>query len=158
MFLFQFNSFLFYNYNLFVQQFTGYNPLLLTGPIMSFVVLFWIVIYALKRDSSDWKLLLQRMLFGFFIYLILGSTLHPWYVIPLLGLSVFTNYAFPMLWSFLVFFSYFFYAIGSGSSFDVRLMTSIEYILLLAYFIYEWRKNGSPFGFLRIDYFQITPK
>ena len=155
--VFEFNSFLFYNYNIFVQQFTGYNPLAFTGPILSVIVLFWIVIYALKRNTTDWKLLLERMLFGFFIYLILGSTLHPWYVIPLLGLSVFTNYAFPVAWSFLVFFSYFFYSIGSGSSFEVRAMTTIEYLLLFFYFIYEWKKNGSPLSFLRINHF-FQPK
>lgn len=156
--VFEFNSFLFYNYNVLVQQFTIYNPLIITGPIMSFVVLISIVYYSLKRDSTNWKLLLERMLFGFFLYLILGSTLHPWYVIPLLGLSVFTNYAFPLVWSFLVFFSYFFYTIGSVNSFEVRLMTSIEYILFFVYFIYEWRKNGSPFSFLRIDHFETASK
>ncbi|MCJ8292107.1 MAG: DUF2029 domain-containing protein [Crocinitomicaceae bacterium] len=152
--VFEFNSFLFYNYNLLIQQFTTYNPLAITGPILSGFVLISILFYALRRSTIDWKVLLQRMLFGFFIYLILGSTLHPWYVIPLLGLSVFTNFAFPMVWSFLVFFSYFFYSIGSGNSFEVRAMTSIEYILFFAYFIYEWKKNGSPFGFLRIDHYQ----
>ena len=152
---FAFNSFLFYNYNEFVQIFTRYNPLEFTGPIMSVAVMITIVYYALRNEATDWKILLERMLFGFFLYLILGSTLHPWYIIPLLGLSVFTNYAFPLVWSFLIFFSYFFYSIGSGSSFEVRLITSIEYILLLGYFLYEWRKGGSPFNFLRIDhYFQ----
>ena len=156
---FGFNSFLFYNYNKFVQLFTGYNPLAFTGPIMSFLVMLTILYYALRRTSIDWRLLLERMLFGFFLYLIMGATLHPWYVIPLLGISVFTNYSFAMMWSFLIFYSYFFYSIGNSSSFEVRLITSIEYILLLGYFIYEYRKGGSPFKFLRLDnYRQPNPE
>jgi hypothetical protein len=156
---FGFNSFLFYNYNKFIQLFTTYDPLAFTGPIMSFLVMVTILYYALRKASTDWKLLLERMLFGFFLYLIMGATLHPWYVIPLLGLSLFTNYAFAMMWSFLIFFSYFFYSIGDAGSFEVRLITSIEYILLLGYFIYEWRKGGSPFKFLRIDcYLQPNPE
>ncbi len=151
--VFEFNSFLFYNYNLLIKQFTTYNPLAITGPILSGFVLISILFYALRRSNINWKVLLERMLFGFFIYLILGSTLHPWYVIPLLGLSVFTNFAFPMVWSFLVFFSYFFYSIGNGNSVEVRTMTTIEYALFFAYFIYEWRKNGSPFSFLRLDHY-----
>jgi alpha-1,6-mannosyltransferase len=153
--VFEFNSFLFYNLNSFVKLFTGYNPLSQVGPILSLLVLISIVWYALRRHTLDWKVVLERMLFGFFLYLILGSTVHPWYILPLVALSVFTNYAFPVVWSLLIFFSYFFYSAGDGNSFEVRLMVSIEYILFLAYFIYEWRKNGSPFAFLRVDhYFQ----
>lgn len=154
--VFEFNSFLFYNYNAFVQLFTGYNPLTFAGPLLSIVVLILILRYSLRGSNIDWKTLLERMLFGFFIYLILGSTIHPWYILPLLLLSVFTNYAFPLLWSCLIFFSYFFYNAGGGiNSWEVRLMTSVEYVLFFVYFIYEWRKNGSPFAFLRVDhYFQ----
>lgn len=153
--VFEFNSFLFYNINAFVKLFTGHNPLSQVGPALSIFVMISILWYALRHHTLDWKVVLERMLFGFFLYLILGSTVHPWYILPLLALSVFTNYSFPVVWSLLIFFSYFFYSAGSSHSFEVRLMVSIEYVLFLAYFIYEWRKNGSPFAFLRIDhYFQ----
>ncbi|MFK7787747.1 MAG: glycosyltransferase 87 family protein [Crocinitomicaceae bacterium] len=156
---FGFNSFLFHYYNSFVQLFTYYNPLAFTGPIMSFLVFITILYIALRKDSSDWKLLLKRMLFAFFLYLIMGTTLHPWYVIPLLGLSVFTNYAFAALWSFVIFFSYISYLTGYWNSFEARLVTNIEYFILLGYFIYEWRKGGSPFPFLRMDhYLQPNPE
>ncbi|MDG1332015.1 MAG: glycosyltransferase 87 family protein [Crocinitomicaceae bacterium] len=151
---FGFNAFLFDYYNEIVQYFTFYNPLAFTGPIMSFVVMVTILFIALWKHSPDWKVLLRRMLFAFFIYLIMGATLHPWYVIPLLGLSLFTNYAFATVWSFLIFFSYISYLTGYWHSFEARLVTNIEYILLLSYFIYEWRKGGSPFSFLRIDYYR----
>lgn len=152
---FGFNSFLFHYYNEFIRLFSAYNPLRFTGPFMSFLVMITILYYALRKDSSDWKLLLKRMLFAFFLYLIMGTTLHPWYVIPLLGLSVFTNYAFSIFWSFLIFFSYISYLDGFMNSFAVRWITNVEYLLLLGYFIYEWRKGGSPLPFLRVDhYFQ----
>lgn len=150
---FGFNSFLFHYYNECVQFFTHYNPLAFTGPIMSILVMITILYIALGKDNSNWKLLLKRMLFAFFLYLIMGSTLHPWYVIPLLGLSLFTNYAFATVWSFLIFFSYISYLSGYWNSFEARLVINIEYILLLSYFIYEWRKGGSPFTFLRLDYY-----
>ena len=154
---FGFNSFLFHYFNSFIQYFTYYNPLAFTGPIMSFLVLLGILFIAFRKDSSDWKVLLRRMLFGFFLYLIMGTTLHPWYVIPLLGLSVFTNYTFAALWSFVIFSSYISYITGYWNSFAVRLVTNIEYIILLGYFIYEWRKGGSPFRFLRMDHY-LQPK
>jgi alpha-1,6-mannosyltransferase len=156
---FGFNSFLFHYYNSFVKLFTHYNPLAFTGPIMSFLVLLGILYIGLRNESSDWRVLLKRMLFGFFLYLIMGATLHPWYVIPLLGLSVFTNYAFAALWSFVIFFSYISYLNGYMNSFTARLVTNIEYFILLGYFILEWRKGGSPFRFLRMDhYLQPNPE
>lgn len=154
---FGFNAFLFHYYNEFVQLFTRYNPLEFTGPIMSFLVMMTILYIALHKNSPDWKILLKRMLFGFFLYLIMGATLHPWYVLPLLGLSLFTNYAFAALWSFLIFFSYISYLSGYWNSFEARLVTNIEYIILLGYCIYEWRKGGSPFNFLRVDHY-LQPK
>ncbi len=148
---FGFNSFVFHYINKTVQFFTHYNPLGFTGPIVSLVVMGTILFVAFKFESKTWKVLLKRMFFAFFLYLIMGTTLHPWYVIPLLGLSAFTNYAFAMVWSFLIFFSYFAYMNGFYHSFETRLIVNIEYILLLAYAVYEWRKKGSPFTFLRVD-------
>ncbi len=152
---FGFNSFLFHYLNQIVKYFTHYNPLAFTGPIVSFLVMTTILYMAFRFESKTWRILLEKMFFAFFLYLIMGTTLHPWYVIPLLGLSVFTNYASAMVWSFLIFLSYFAYANGSSNSFETRLIINIEYILLLAYMLYEWRKKGSPFSFLRVDnYFQ----
>ncbi|MFT5858459.1 MAG: alpha-1,6-mannosyltransferase [Flavobacteriaceae bacterium] len=152
---FEFNSFIFYNYLAVGKLFVVYNPIRIIGPILSCGTMLAIVIYALWKKPLNWQQLFNRLLFGFFIFLMMGSTLHPWYVLPLLTLSLFTNYTFPILWSFLIFFSYFFYSVGNGSSFDVRLMVSIEYVLLFGYVIYEIRKKGSPFKFLSISsYFQ----
>lgn len=153
--VFEFNSFIFYNYLAIGNIFVEYNPIRIIGPILSCATMLAIVIYALRKKPINWQQLLNRMMFGFFIFLIMGSTLHPWYVLPLLTLSLFTNYTFPIVWSFLIFFSYFFYSVGNGSSFDVRLMVTIEYILLFGYLIYEIRKKGSPFKNLNIrSYFQ----
>lgn len=152
---FGFNSFTFHYINRFVKYFTHYNPLGYTGPVMSLIVMGMILYFAFKFKSTNWKRFTERMFFGFFLYLILGTTLHPWYVIPLLGLSVFTNYAFATVWSFLIFLSYFAYMEGHWHSASNRLIINIEYAILLVYLYREWIKRGSSFSFLRIDhYFQ----
>ncbi|MFT5778042.1 MAG: alpha-1,6-mannosyltransferase [Crocinitomicaceae bacterium] len=153
--VFEFNSFIFYNYIAIGKIFTKYNPIQIIGPMLSGVTLLIILVNALKKKPVDWQQLFNRMMFGFFIYMLLCSTLHPWYVLPLLTLSVFTNYSFPVLWSFLIFFSYFFYSVGSGGSFEVRALVTAEYVILFGYLFYELFKKGSPFKFLRLDsYFQ----
>jgi hypothetical protein len=135
------------------MHFTWYNPIAIISPIVSVFVMVSVVYYALRKEIPNWKSLLHKMLFAFFLYLILGSTLHPWYIIPLLGLTVFSNYAFPILWSFLIFFSYVHYMDGYWNSITARIVTDIEYLILLGYFIYEWREGGSPFSFLRMDHY-----
>jgi alpha-1,6-mannosyltransferase len=153
--VFEFNSFIFHNCIVLGEVLTGYNQSRVIGPILSGFTLIIILVKAFKKDEIDWEQFFNRMLFGFFIYMILSSTQHPWYGLTLLMLSVFTNYSFPVLWSFLIFFSYFFYSVGSGNSFEVRLLVSIEYVLLFGYVAYEFTKKGSPLGFLRMDsYFQ----
>ncbi len=153
---FEFNSFLYYNILQIGKPFYGgYSPIRIVGPIISKISLGLVVLTALLKPIDFWKTLFTRMLFGYFIYLLLSSTLHPWYVFPLLFLSVFTDFSFPIAWSFLIFFSYFFYNVGNGSADSVRLMVSIEYAILFAYTIWELLRRGSPFKWLRVsDYFQ----
>ncbi len=153
--VFEFNSFIFYNYIAIGKLFVEYNPIRIIGPILSGGTMLTIVIYSLVKKPIDWKQFFKRMMFGFFLYLIFGSTLHPWYVLPLLTLSLFTNYTFPILWSFLIFFSYFFYSVGNGGSFEVRLLVTTEYLILFSYLAFELYKKGSPFKSFRLDdYFQ----
>ncbi|MDG1428528.1 MAG: glycosyltransferase 87 family protein [Crocinitomicaceae bacterium] len=153
--VFEFNSFIFYNYIEFGKLFVDYNPVQIIGPILSGATMITIVFYSFGRKSRTWQQLVTRMMFGFFLYMFFGSTLHPWYVLPLLTLSLFTNYTFPVLWSFLIFFSYFFYSVGDGSSFEVRALVTIEYIILLIYLVIELKQKGSPFKNFRLEsYFQ----
>lgn len=155
--VFEFNSFLFYNYIEIGKLFVDYNPIRIIGPYLSNLALIIIVYLSLKKPIPDWKVLFERMMMGYFVYLMLSSTLHPWYALPMLSLSLFTNYSFPLLWSFLIFFSYFFYSVGDGSSLAVRALVTTEYAILIAWYIYERRKKGSGFDFLRVDHYLFQP-
>lgn len=153
--VFEFNSFIFYNTMKIGKLFFVYNPIRFMGPILSLISMSLILRLAFKSDINNWKDFFQRLLFAFFIYLILSGTLHPWYILPLLTVSIFTNFSFPVWWTFLIFFSYFFYSIGSGSSWEVRTLITVEYLLLFLGFMSDWRFKGSRFDFLRLDnYFQ----
>lgn len=71
----------------------------------------------------------------FFIYLLFATTVHPWYIVVPIALSVFTYLRFPILWSFLIFLTYAGY---SKAGFNENLwITAVEYILVIGYFIFE---------------------
>ena len=126
------------------------------GPRLSMIALMIIVALSLwggriNPSNFDWKKLFNRITIGFFIYLILSSTLHPWYVLPLLAFSLFTNYSFPLIWSLMIFFSYVFYQYIDNTVWQVRVVSSIEYALVVGLFIWEMIKKKSPMEFLRLN-------
>jgi hypothetical protein len=148
--VFEFNSFFFYNILQIGKPYYGWNPIRIFGPVISQVSLFLILIQAFWGDANNWKKLFSRITVAFFIYLLMSSTVHPWYVLPLLAISTFTNYSFPVIWSFLIFFSYFFYSIGSGDATEVRMLITVEYLIVIGVFLYEIVKKKPLIPFLRI--------
>lgn len=149
--VFEFNSFILHYYIQYGIAETGWNLTKTYGPQLSKIAIGLIMILALYGQINDWKKLFKRMTIAFFIYLLFSSTLHPWYVLTMLALSLFTNYTFPLLWSFLIFFSYVFYNYNDSSAFEVRTIVNIEYILLLVLFFFEIFKGKTPFKFLRLN-------
>lgn len=144
---FEFNSFALYYYLQYGFWDVGWNMTKTYAPRLSAIALLTIValsLYGGKIDPSNfnWKKLFQRMTIAFFVYLILSSTLHPWYILPLLALSLFTNYVFPLVWSFFIFFSYVFYQFENNDVLEVRLVSTIEYIFVLGIFVFEMVKGG----------------
>ena len=87
------------------------------------------------------------LLFVWSLYLACATTIHPWYVAPLVAWSVFTPYRFPVLWSLLV--------MGSYAAYNKQPYTEnngilfIEYTLVGAYALWEWKNkdvdNKTPY-------------
>ena len=78
---------------------------------------------------------LVSMLLVLSVYYLLSSTVHPWYLIFLLGLGLFTKYRFPLAWSVLAILSY--YAYSNPAYTENLWLLGIEYFLVIALFIYE---------------------
>jgi hypothetical protein len=70
-----------------------------------------------------------------FIYLAFSSIVHPWYITPIVAFCWFTNYRFPLVWSFTIFLSYAGY---QSDGFQEQLwVLVVQYILVYAVLIYE---------------------
>ena len=132
-------------------EFGGYSnwsSVRLLGKIMPVLVLIFVLILSFKRKDQSTSKLFLLMLFSLSFYLFTASTVHPWYVVTLVGLSIFTPYRFPILWSFTIILSYSFYL---NESFITNYwLIGIEYILVLAFMFYELKK--AP----KIDAFSST--
>ena len=109
-------------------------------PYLSIISFSLILFLAFSKKANSTNQVFNRMTIAFFLYLILSTTLHPWYILPLLFLSVISNYSFPLLWTFTVIFSYSFYL--NGNSAKNNWLIWIEYFPVFTLFIYEMINGG----------------
>jgi hypothetical protein len=77
----------------------------------------------------------KAMLWALMVYLLMSTTVHPWYITPLVALAVFTDYRFPIAWSMLVMVSYAGYSVN-GYTENIYLVIA-EYSLLTLTLIWD---------------------
>jgi alpha-1,6-mannosyltransferase len=130
---FEFNASVYFLMKAYGYWDRGFNTIATSGPTLTYFTLGAILLFSLLRykTQSRPKLYIEILL----IYLTFALVVHPWYVIPLIGLTALTNYRFPILWSFLVMFSYIGY---SKSTYEhPYVFIVIEYIILWSFFTFE---------------------
>ena len=135
---FEFNASVYYLAREVGYWFTGYNEIAVIGKILPLVVFLFVMVLAFSRRHMSTKKLITNMLFAFACYLFLSTTVHPWYVSTLLILSVFTNYKFPVVWSFVIILSYLAYInINSADKSENLWIITIEYLVVYTVLIWE---------------------
>lgn len=145
---FEFNSFIYYQYLEYGWRVYGWQLNYLYGPRMTRYIIFALAILSLYGDIKGAKKLLYRLTLGFFVYLLLGTTIHPWYLLTLLALGIFTGLSSIVLWTYTVFLSYSFYAVELISEEGYRMLVEIEYGLVITALIYELIRRRALFPFL----------
>ena len=132
---FEFNASLYYIAREIGYLFRGWNEITIIGKIIPIIVLLFIVIITFFRKNKTTIELITAMLFVFTFYLFTTTTVHPWYIATLLILSIFTNYKFPIVWSFIIILSYLAYTNGNNT--DNLWIIGIEYLVVYSVFIWE---------------------
>jgi len=116
----------------------GYNIIQSAGPWLAAITITSILVFSFLSkklklsDAMTWVLL---------IYFVFATTVHPWYITTLLALSVFGNYRFAVVWSFLIFLTYIGY--HSGGFNENYWVVGIEYSIVFVYIFYEIFKPKS---------------
>jgi hypothetical protein len=135
---FQFNSSLFQLSLHTASHWIPHYTVETVGPWISALMIFLILLVALFRKAKDWEGYFETLLFILSIHLLFASTVHPWYIINLLAVSIFTRYRYPVVWSFMAMLSYFMY---SNELIEVGWVIAIEYAVVLSYFLWERKKD-----------------
>ena len=136
---FEFNASLYFLLREYGYYVEGYNIIGKAGGFLAFITLVAIVHYAFYEAFTRQKTLPHTFLWALLIYLSLATTLHPWYIIPLIAYCLFTSYRFPLLWSFLIFLTYTNYH-TDGFRENLHLVLA-EYLILMVFLMWEWGRN-----------------
>ncbi|RRO19649.1 mannosyltransferase [Flavobacteriaceae bacterium 14752] len=140
---FEFNASIFYVVRWFGYQHTGWNIIQTYGKIMPIISIILFLILLLKFKTSPVKML-ECFMWMLTVYFLLSTTVHPWYILFPLALSVFNTYKYVYVWSFVVIFSYFSYKI-SGDVFESTWLLAIEYGILLMAIMLDIGKRKTYF-------------
>ncbi len=132
---FEFNASIYYVMREIGYYYKGYNTIHTIGQITPFVTVAIILLFAFIKKNNSLASVIVNALMVITLYLFISTTVHPWYVISLLVLSVFTNYKFPLVWSFAVLFSY--NAYSQVPFKENMLLIALEYALVFGCFLFE---------------------
>ncbi len=131
---FEFNASVYFFLRWIGYQKVGWNMIAQIGPglaIFSFTTILFLAFF--KTKKSD--ILPAKWLWAIMVYLMLTTTVHPWYVSLPLFLCCFTNFRFPVVWSFLICLTYINYSYGDY--FENLWAVGLEYIVVFGFMIWE---------------------
>jgi alpha-1,6-mannosyltransferase len=114
----------------------GYNNIASIGQWMSgcfLVVLVLLVVFQKKRHFQD---MVRSCFLAWLAYLILSTTVHPWYILPVLILGLLSGYFFPVVWSGVIILSYSWYD-ENLSNVTKYVLIALEYLVILIFMVRE---------------------
>lgn len=132
---FEFNASFYYLIRWVGYETLGYNIIETAGKVLVLLVFLFVCLLSSFRRNNSISGLLTSMLFAISFYYLLATTVHPWYLAVPVILCVFTNYKFPLVWSFLVVLSY--QAYSNEGFQEYMWLIGMEYILILGFLIWE---------------------
>lgn len=132
---FEFNASVYYIIRAIGFEVTGYNIIHQVGKVLPIFIVLGILLVSWLRKNEKQPVFLSSLVWIIFLYLLLSTTVHPWYIAVILLLSVFSNLKFPLVWSFAIIFSYSAYI--TEEYHENLNFVALEYLLVLGYLLFE---------------------
>ena len=139
---FEFNASIYYILREIGYIYKGYNTIAIIGKILPLITILIILMITFFKANKTNKDLIISMLLAISVYYFLATTVHPWYIVIPLFLSLFTPYRYPLVWSFFLILSY--SAYQNETLYKENLfLVFIEYTIVYTVFIYEVLKYNA---------------
>jgi len=134
---FEFNASVYYALRFLGKQMTGYNLIKYIGPVLGLITIGLNIYLAKRSKAFSLQDFGTYALLSWTAYLILATTVHPWYVISLLFFSLISRYSYPLLWTYLIIISYTNYS--NTVYYENPWWILLEYVLLFTWMYWEWQ-------------------
>jgi len=126
---FEFNGSIFYLIRWIGLHVKGYDVIRTVGPWLPVMVTLVVLFYFLYEQKPQLHSLFLPLLFSLTVFLLFATTVHPWYITPLILFCIFTPLRFPLVWSALIPLSYIAYSFTP--------VNENEWLIILEYFVVE---------------------
>lgn len=131
---FEFNGSIFFLGKHFFDKDIDYEAFSNMRASLPFIACFFILLFSAFYNKQYWY---AAMLIVFSIYLLFATTVHPWYLTPLIFLSALSKLRYPLLWSGLIYLTYYTYI--TPLYIESYTFIWIEYLSVLGLAVYEFR-------------------
>ncbi len=132
---FEFNASFYYLLRWVGYSIPGYNQLAIIGPMLSVLTLVVVLYMAAVKRLGSIRRLAGYMAAAVTVYLFLTTTVHPWYITTLVGLTAMSHFRYAVVWSGLAFLSYANYRTNNYHE-DLALV-ALEYTIVLLWVLVE---------------------
>ncbi|WP_235292054.1 hypothetical protein [Portibacter lacus] len=126
---FEFNASIYYVLRALGTLWKGYNMIGMIGPSMALAVFSIVMLLAFRTKDF-----VQFCMLSLLTFLLLSTTIHPWYLALGILLSVFSDRKYWIVWSFLIVLSYSKYGANEAAYY---CFVAIEYITLITFILFE---------------------
>ncbi|THD69783.1 DUF2029 domain-containing protein [Robertkochia marina] len=113
----------------------GYNIIGSVAPWIPYITIATVLILAFRKSIKTPEGLITSMLWAIVIYLLISTTVHPWYLITPLLLSILAGKQFVLIWTGLIMLSY--YTYSSEPYAESALLLFLQYGIIYFLFIKE---------------------
>ena len=132
----EFNGSIYYAIRHLGYKIKGYNIINSVGFITPLLTTIIMLSLLFNKNNQKIKTILEKMFLLLFIFYLISMVIHPWYIITILYLGLFTKYNFQIIWSALIFLTY--SAYQSSKVEENFYLIGLEYIVVFGFFIYEF--------------------
>ncbi|MCC3156853.1 glycosyltransferase 87 family protein [Hymenobacter sp. 15J16-1T3B] len=136
---FEFNASVYYLLRAVGYWLTGYNEIARLGTALAAEAAFGVLVLMAFERRPTLATLPRAALLAFTLYYLLATTVHPWYLTPLVALNCFTGWRYPATWAALATLSY---ATYRSSAYQEHLgLVALEYLGVLLAAAWDWRRH-----------------
>ncbi|MBF8962908.1 hypothetical protein I0P70_06605 [Pontibacter sp. FD36] len=132
---FEFNASVYYLLRWLGYQLTGYNQIAVIGPLLSLATFLAILSMAAVKKLGSVRRLAGYMAAALTVYLLLATTVHPWYITTLVALTTLSHFRYATVWSCLAIFSYSAYRTSAYT--ENLWLVALEYTLVELWLLAE---------------------